>query len=84
VESVGLASIERWRETLRYAGKVGVFTGVDTRAYPRDFASLARAHRELARIRAKVPMPVPMDWQVAEKFLADREEIRWECTPDLP
>jgi hypothetical protein len=29
-------------------------------------------------------MPVPMDWQVAEKFLADREEIRWECTPDLP
>jgi hypothetical protein len=78
VESVGLASIEQWRAALAYARKVGVFTGVDTGAYPRDFAGLARAHRELARIRATTPMPLPMDWQVAEKFLAQREELRWD------
>ncbi|WP_181958466.1 hypothetical protein [Nonomuraea diastatica] len=77
VESVGLATIGQWRETLARAGKVGVFTGVDTRAYPRDFAGLARAHRELARIRATVPMPLPMKWETAEKFLADRDELRW-------
>ncbi|MFC5833978.1 hypothetical protein [Nonomuraea insulae] len=78
VDSVGLATIERWREMLARASKVGVFTGVDTRAYPRDFASLARAHRELARIRATVPMPLPMDWPTAEKFLADRDELHWD------
>ncbi|GAA5037844.1 hypothetical protein HNP84_003211 [Thermocatellispora tengchongensis] len=77
VESVGLASAERWREVLARAGKIGVFTGVDTAAYLRDFAGLALAHRELARIMATAPMPPPLEWRVAEEFLAGREEIEW-------
>lgn len=76
VESVGLAPIRR-REALEQARKIGVFTGVDTRAYPRDFASLARSHRELAKIRTTYPMPLPMRWPVAEEFLAKREELEW-------
>jgi hypothetical protein len=77
VESVGLASTDRWRDMLSRARKLGVFTGVDTRAYPRDFASFARAHRELSRIRSTASMPPPMAWPVAEDFLAGRDEIRW-------
>jgi hypothetical protein len=23
-------------------------------------------------------MPLPMDWQTAEKFLADRDEFQWD------
>lgn len=72
VESVGLASAHRWLEVLKHALKIGVFTGVDTRAYPRDFASLARSHRELAKIRTTYPMPLPMEWPIAEEFLAKR------------
>ncbi|WP_043636559.1 hypothetical protein [Nonomuraea candida] len=77
VESVGLASVADWRELLGRARKVGVFTGVDTGTYPRDFAGLIRARRELARIRTTYPMPLPLEWPVAEEFLAKREEIDW-------
>ncbi|MFD0883838.1 hypothetical protein ACFQ08_04610 [Streptosporangium algeriense] len=72
VESVGLASVEQWRRVLARAEKVGVFTGVDPRAYPRDFAGLARAHRELSRIRTTYPMPLPLPWPHAETFLTNR------------
>jgi hypothetical protein len=58
---------------LDHALKIGVFTGVDTRAYPRDLASLARSHREPAKIRATYSMPLPMEWPVAEEFLAKRD-----------
>ncbi|TDD41487.1 hypothetical protein E1286_32615 [Nonomuraea terrae] len=75
VDSVGLAPIDAWRELLARARKVGVFTGVDTRAYPRDFAVLARAHRQLARIRTTYPMPLPLEWARAEEFLGKREEL---------
>ncbi len=78
VESVGLATIQSWEQLLTRARKIGVLTGVDRDAYPRDFASLARAHRELARIRARYPMPLPLDWSTAEEFLAERDELVWD------
>jgi hypothetical protein len=77
VESVGLAGVGDWRRLLERARKVGVFTGVDTRTYPRDFAGLIRAHRELSRIRTTYPMPLPLEWEAAEEFLGKREEIDW-------
>jgi hypothetical protein len=77
VDSVGLASIDRWREALSRAGKIGEFAGVDTRAFPRDFACLARAHRELSRIRKRYPMPAPLSLADVDDFLAKREEIAW-------
>ncbi|MEV4084762.1 hypothetical protein AB0J43_31325 [Nonomuraea fuscirosea] len=77
VDSVGLAPAQAWRQMLARAGKVGVFTGVEAGAYPRDFASLARAHRELARIMTTYPMPLPLGWPWAEEFLAKRDRL--EC-----
>ncbi len=78
VESVGLVPIHAWEQLLSRARKIGVLTGVDRDAYPRDFASLARAHRELARIRTRYPMPLPLDWSTAEEFLAERDEVDWD------
>ncbi|MBE1583507.1 hypothetical protein ACFPOI_32290 [Nonomuraea angiospora] len=77
MDSVGLSSADDWRKMLARARKLGVFTGVDTRAYPRDFAGLARAHRELSRIRTTCPMPRPLEWPVAEEFLTGRGELEW-------
>ncbi|MEV0824804.1 hypothetical protein [Nonomuraea rubra] len=77
VESVGLAGVADWRRLLERARKVGVFTGVDTSTYPRDFAGLIRAHRELSRIRTTYPMPLPLEWEAAEEFLGKREELDW-------
>jgi hypothetical protein len=50
VDSVGLASIGDWQRVLDQAQKIGIFTGVDTRRYPHDFAVFARAHRDLGRV----------------------------------
>ncbi|MEU6041416.1 hypothetical protein ABZ801_39115 [Actinomadura sp. NPDC047616] len=77
VESVGLAPVEDWRRVLDRARKIGVFTGVDERAFPRDFAVFARAHRELARVRRVYPMPDPLDPADAGDYLAKRPEISW-------
>jgi hypothetical protein len=78
VESVGLASIDDWRQVLGRARKVGDFSGVDIRAYPRDFAVFARAHRELAKIRHLHPMPpTPLDLAQAEDFLEQHAHIDW-------
>jgi hypothetical protein len=78
VESVGLASIDDWSHALDHAKKIGTFTGVDVRAYPRDFAVFARTHRDLARIRHLLPMPArPLDFTDADKFLTERHDIDW-------
>jgi hypothetical protein len=78
VESVGLASIDDWGQVLDRARKIGTFTGVDTRAYPRDFAVFAQAHRALARTRGLRPMPAnSLDLADVEKFLAERSDIDW-------
>ena len=77
VESVGLASVADWRHALDRARKIGVFTGVDTGAYPRDFAVFARAHRELSRIRHLYPMPTPLGLTDVEDILAKSPRLDW-------
>ncbi|WP_433335911.1 hypothetical protein [Spirillospora sp. CA-294931] len=77
VESAGLASIDDWREPLERARRIGTFTGVDTRAYPRDFACLARAHRELAQVRDLFPMPSPLPLADAEEHFTGRDDLDW-------
>jgi hypothetical protein len=42
VDSVGLASVERWRSVLRQARKHGGFAGVDERKFPRDLSRTER------------------------------------------
>jgi hypothetical protein len=80
VESVGLASIDDWSRVLDRARKIGVFTGVAARAYPRDFAVFARAHRELARTRHRVPVPArPLDVADVEEFLEKGGDVGWSA-----
>lgn len=71
VESAGLVPIERWRQVLGRARKVGSFVGVDPRAYPRDFASLVRAHRDLAAVRHTVGLPAPLPLTALDDLLAE-------------
>ncbi|WP_033313775.1 hypothetical protein RFN58_35185 [Streptomyces iakyrus] len=75
-DSIGLASAQDWQRTAARARKIGVLTGVDATAYPRDFASLVRSHRELSKIRARYPMPPPLN-TAAAKALTARDEIDW-------
>jgi hypothetical protein len=67
--SIGLVDIDDWQRLTRQAGKIGALLGVDSDAYPGDFASLANAHRELTRIRHLHPMPRPLGWAQAEEVL---------------
>ncbi|GEC02368.1 hypothetical protein SSP24_00230 [Streptomyces spinoverrucosus] len=76
-ESIGLADAQDWRRTAARARKIGVLTGVDAVAYPRDFASFVRSHRELSRIRTRYPLPLPLDAAGAAATLSARDDILW-------
>ncbi|WP_159941690.1 MULTISPECIES: hypothetical protein [unclassified Nocardiopsis] len=75
VESVGLARAQEWARVLDRATKVGSFVGTDPSVFPRDFAVLARFHRELTRVRGRQPMPPPMRWSEAAAFLAEADGV---------
>ncbi|RCV49865.1 hypothetical protein DEF24_24825, partial [Marinitenerispora sediminis] len=76
-DSIGLASAADWGRTAERARKTGVLTGVDPAAYPRDFASLVRSHRGLRAIRARYPMPLPLDAETAAAAVSAREGVDW-------
>ncbi|MGW1811222.1 alpha/beta fold hydrolase [Streptomyces sp. NPDC002078] len=76
-DSIGLADAQAWQRTAARAGKIGVLTGVDAAAYPRDFAGFVRSHRELSKIRRRCPMPLPLDAADAVAAPSAREDIVW-------
>jgi hypothetical protein len=76
-DSIGLASAEDWRDTAARARKVGVLTGVNASAYPRDFTGLVHSHRDLAKIRTRYPMPPPLGIDDATAALAGRDHVLW-------
>jgi hypothetical protein len=57
IESIGVAPIERWRALLKYARRGGGFLGVDEDAFPRDFATFVRYHRDIRTIPDRYPLP---------------------------
>ncbi|HKN85805.1 MAG TPA: hypothetical protein VJV04_02990, partial [Nitrospiraceae bacterium] len=70
VESVGLPSIEQWREPLRRARIKGLFLGVDEHVFPRDFAVFTRYYFDLLRtIPARYPMPPALTVKELDEFL---------------
>jgi hypothetical protein len=86
VDSIGLASIDRWKSILRRARRRGEFLGVDERAYPRDFATFVDYHAEVrCKIAARYPRPGPLALSELDAFLeeaGDRYPIRWvDCHP---
>ncbi|MGW0480464.1 hypothetical protein [Nonomuraea sp. NPDC003214] len=76
-DSPGLATVPAWREALGRARKIGSFTGTDVRAYPRDFAVFARAHRDLSRVRTTYPMPMPLPLDRVADALTARDDVTW-------
>lgn len=74
-ESIGLAGIDDWRELVDRARRRGELLGVDPRAFPRDFAGLARAHRELSRVRPCYELPRPRELSEVEPLLRQRIRI---------
>jgi hypothetical protein len=81
VDSVGLASVERWRAALRRTRYRAVLLGVDERAYPRDFGVYVRYSAELRRqIVARYPLPGPLGLEQLDRFLQRTEgryAVRW-------
>ena len=80
VNSIGLASIERWKSILDGARKQGEFVGVDARRYPKDFATFVRYHSESDRLSAQYPMPETLTLDQLDAFVkrvGDRYPVRW-------
>ncbi|KKD36393.1 MAG: hypothetical protein WAN66_21115 [Limnoraphis robusta] len=74
VDSVGLPSIERWRQIFQKAKKQGNFVGVDQEKYPRHFASMIRYHTDLKRlILARYPLPTSLSLAQLDQFI-DQEK----------
>lgn len=69
VDSVGLPPVSAWEAAARRGRKVGTLLGVDRAAFPRDFASLARFHRELSQVRDLAPLPRPLRPAEFDAFL---------------
>jgi hypothetical protein len=71
VESVGLATADRWRALLARADVAGSFTGVRPERYPRDLATFFTYPRALRAIPARYPIPEPLPLHTLDTFLAD-------------
>ncbi len=86
VDSVGLVPIDVWRSIISRAKKRSGFIGVDTEAYPRDFAVFLRYHKEVKqKIPSRYPIPGPLLFEHFEEFLrywADHGQDYWQ--PDKP
>jgi hypothetical protein len=82
VNSVGLTPIERWKALLGRARRRSDFLGVDTRAYPRDFATFVRYHTSIPdAIAARYPLPGPLALSQLDVFLeisSSRYRVRFE------
>lgn len=70
-EGVGVTPIETWRSLLAQARRRGIVLGVDEKAYPRDFATLVRFHRDLDRLGPKQEPPPPLALDRFEAMLRE-------------
>jgi hypothetical protein len=61
--SIGMARVEDWDKVLAHARHTGAYCGVDTSAYPQDFASNGRFHRAAQALPSTGPVETaPWDW----------------------
>jgi hypothetical protein len=61
--SIGRAPIEDWDRVLARASRRGAYCGVDTSAYPQDFASNGRFHRAATKLPAAPVAPGTAPWE---------------------
>lgn len=81
VESVGLPSLNQWREVFKYARQRGEFIGMVEADFPRNFATLMRYYTDLKRtISARYPLPGSLTLQKLNEFIqqtGDRFPVQW-------
>jgi hypothetical protein len=72
--SIAYAHIDDWDRVLGHARRRGSYCGVDTGAYPQDFASNGRFHRAAAALPAteRLPALAPWPW-VRDRLRAGRD-----------
>jgi pimeloyl-ACP methyl ester carboxylesterase len=81
-DGVGVAPVERWRALMGRARRHSAFLGVDPDAFPRDFGSFGRFHRELSELPRVAP-PARLTLSELDTFLAERSSsvgppVDWE------
>jgi hypothetical protein len=70
-EGIGVTRIEEWNELLGRASHEGRFLGVDTRRYPRDFATFVRFDQALRELGPQQTPPPPMTLAQFESALRE-------------
>ncbi len=72
---VGFAGIEQWNRCLAHARRSGFYIGVDTQAYPQDFATFVNYSRDLERRFGTIDLDIPaMPYAHARDFFAPHGE----------
>jgi hypothetical protein len=75
VDSVGLASIDRWKSILNRARKRSSFIGVNEAKFPRDFSVFVNYLPDLkSKIPARYPLPGALSLNEMEQFLRQSED----------
>ena len=81
VDSIGLPSAAEWRELIERASVRSKFIGVDSSAFPRDFAVYARYHDALLQaVPQRYPLPAPLTLAQLDHFLhtnGRRYDVDW-------
>lgn len=80
VESIGLASIDRWRTILERANGRGNFLGVDPDEFPVDFGTYVRYNQQFPRkISDRYPLasPMPFDRFLDQMTSHTHSQVRW-------
>jgi hypothetical protein len=75
VESIGVASIDRWKSILQKARQQGRFIGIDEDKYPKDILTYLRYNRALRQIPGRFPMPEPLSLGQFDNFLETNTHI---------
>jgi hypothetical protein len=70
-EGIGVTRIDEWKELLGRASREGRFLGVDTRRYPRDFATFVRFDQALRELGPQQTPPPPMTLEQFESVLRE-------------
>ncbi len=69
VESIGIASVERWRAVLAKAKRRSDLVGVDAERFPRDFSVFVRYHDALRGLPGHHPLPGPLTLEEFDRAL---------------
>ncbi len=80
INSIGLATLERWKSILSRATQGGRFIGMNENKYPSDFAVYMRYNDELRKLPQpdKVPIPTSLD-----QFLLFMEQVKGRYPVDF-